>query len=128
MYICVGNDASKLEVSSVHSAPAEHGAPRLPDVGVGWSACLSCGMVVLLVMTGCRLFHILMVLGKKDVLNTWGKSTYNDSESDSGRLFDSESDSSQFGYDSESDSDASNISIIDSDSESDSDSNFQLLI
>ena len=27
-------------------------------------------MVVLLVMTGCRLFHILMVLGKKDVLNT----------------------------------------------------------
>ena len=34
------------------------------------SACLSCGMVVLLVMTGCRLFHIFMVLGKKDVLNT----------------------------------------------------------
>ena len=31
------------------------------------SACLSCGMVVLLVMTGCRLFHIFMVLGKKDV-------------------------------------------------------------
>ena len=28
------------------------------------SACLSCGTVVLLVMTGCRLFHILMVLGK----------------------------------------------------------------
>ena len=27
-------------------------------------------MDVLLVMTGCRLFHILMVLGKKDVLNT----------------------------------------------------------
>ena len=27
------------------------------------SACLSCGMVVLLVMTGCRLFHIFMVLG-----------------------------------------------------------------
>ena len=26
------------------------------------SACLSCGMVVLLVMTGCRLFHIFMVL------------------------------------------------------------------
>ena len=25
---------------------------------------------VLLVMTGCRLFHIFMVLGKKDVLNT----------------------------------------------------------
>ena len=34
------------------------------------SACLSCGMVVLLVMTGCRLFNIFMVLGKKDVLNT----------------------------------------------------------
>ncbi len=67
-----------------------------------------------------------MVLGKKDVLNTWGKSTYNDSESDSGRLFDSESESSQFGYDSESDSDSINISISDSDSESDSDSNFQL--
>ena len=32
------------------------------------SDCLSCGMVVLLVMTGCRLFHIFMVLGKKDVL------------------------------------------------------------
>ena len=29
------------------------------------SACLSCGIVVLLVMTGCMLFHILMVLGKK---------------------------------------------------------------
>ena len=46
------------------------GAPRLPEVGVDCSACLSCGMVVLLVMTGCRLFHIFMVLGKKDVLNT----------------------------------------------------------
>ena len=57
---------------------------------------------------------------------TWGESTFNDSESDSGRLFDSESDSSQFGCDSESDSDSSNISISDSDSESDS--NFQLLI
>ena len=53
------------------------------------SACLSCGMVVLLIMTGCRLFqsvkrfersngldtalyknypyHMFMVLGKKDV-------------------------------------------------------------
>ena len=61
-------------------------------------------------------------------LQTWGESTFNDSESDSGRLFDSESESSQFGYDSESDSDSSNISISDSDSESDSDSNFQLLI
>ena len=59
---------------------------------------------------------------------TWGESTFNDSESesDSGRLFDSESDSSQFGYDSESNSDSSNISI--SDCESESDSNFQLLI
>ena len=47
-------------------------------------------------------------------------------QSDSGRLFDSESDSSQLGYDSESNSDSSNISI--SDSESESDSNFQLLI
>ena len=61
-------------------------------------------------------------------LQTWGESTFNDSESesDSGRLFDSESDSSQFGYDSESNFDSSNISI--SDSESESDSNFQLLI
>ena len=60
------------------------------------------------------------------LLQTWGESTFNDSESDSGRLFDSESesDSSQFGYDSESNSDSSNISI----SESESDSNFQLLI
>ena len=48
-----------------HSDPAEHVAPRLPNVGVDCSACPSCGMVVLLVMTGCRLFHILMVLGKK---------------------------------------------------------------
>ena len=30
-------------------------APRLPDVGVDCSAFLSRGMVVLLVMTGCRL-------------------------------------------------------------------------
>ena len=45
-----------------------------------------------------------------------GESTFNDSESDSGRLFDSESDSSQFGYDSESNSDFSNISISDSES------------
>ena len=58
------------------------------------------------------------------VFQTWGESTFNDSESDSGRLFDSESDSSQFGYDSESNSDSSNISI----SDSESDSNFQLLI
>ena len=59
---------------------------------------------------------------------TWGESTFKDSESesDSGRLFDSESesDSSQLGYDSESNSDSSNISI----SDSESDSNFQLLI
>ena len=61
---CVGDDASKREVST------QHGAPRLPNVGVHCSACLSCGMVVLLVMTGCRLFHILMVLGQKSVLNT----------------------------------------------------------
>ena len=61
---------------------------------------------------------------------TWGESTFNDSESDSGRLFDSESDSCHFGYDSEFDSDSSNISISDSDSrsESDSNSNVQLLI
>ena len=57
-------------MSTQTSDPAEHGAPRLPEVGVDCSACLSCGMVVLLVMTGCRLFHIFMVLGKKDVLNT----------------------------------------------------------
>ena len=56
--------------SVTQTRPAEHGAPRLPEVGVDCSACLSCGMVVLLVMTGCRLFHIVMVLGKKDVLNT----------------------------------------------------------
>ena len=34
------------------------------------SACLSCGMVVLLIMAGCRLFHSLTVLGKKDDLYT----------------------------------------------------------
>ena len=34
-------------------------APRLPDVGVDCSACLSCGMVVLLIIAGCRLFHSL---------------------------------------------------------------------
>ena len=51
----------------MHAASAERVAPRLPDVVVDCSAFLSCGMVVLLVMTGCRLFHILMVLGKKDV-------------------------------------------------------------
>ena len=39
-------------------------APRESDVAVHIIA-----VVVLLVMTGCRLFHILMVLGKKDVLN-----------------------------------------------------------
>ena len=69
--------------------------------------------------------HIANLAKTRD-LQTWGESTFNDTESDSGRLFDSESesDSSQFGYDSESDS--SNISISDSNSESDS--NFQLLI
>ena len=60
----------KKKKKLVPSAPAEHGAPRLPDVGVDCSACLSCGMAVLLVMTGFRVFHILMVLRKKDVLNT----------------------------------------------------------
>ena len=45
-------------------------APRLPDVGEDCSACLSCGMVVLLIIAGCRLFHRLMVLGKKDDLYT----------------------------------------------------------
>ena len=34
------------------------------------SACLSCGMVVLLVMTGCRLFHIFMVSIHKAVSTT----------------------------------------------------------
>ena len=29
------------------------------------SACLSCGMVGLLIIAGCRLFHSCMVLGKK---------------------------------------------------------------
>ena len=73
----------------------------------------------------CRSFSSVARMGCEQ---TWGESTFNDSESDSGRLFDSEyeSDSSQFGYDSESNSDSSNISI--SDSESESDSNFQLLI
>ena len=57
-------DVSKREVST---QPKLTVAPRLPDVGVDCSAILSRGMVVLLVMTCCRLFHILMVLGKKDV-------------------------------------------------------------
>ena len=34
------------------------------------SACLSCGMVVLLNTAGGSLFHSLMVLGKKDDLYT----------------------------------------------------------
>ena len=34
--------------------------------GVGCHACLSCGMVVLLVMPGCSVFHILMVDGRDD--------------------------------------------------------------
>ena len=76
-----------------------------------------CGIVPLHV-------HVFVSLSEQ----TWGESTFNDSESesDSGRLFDSESesDSSQLGYDSESNSDSSNISI----SDSESDSNFQLLI
>ena len=61
---CVGDDASKRE-GSTQTRVSMHGASRLPNVGVDCSACLSWGMVVLLVMTGCRLFHILMVLGKK---------------------------------------------------------------
>ena len=52
---CVGDGLHDLMCCGVHSDPAEHGAPRLPEVGVDCSACLSCGMVVLLVMTGCRL-------------------------------------------------------------------------
>ena len=35
------------------------------------SACLSCGMVVLLIVAGCRWFHSCMVLGKKDDLYTF---------------------------------------------------------
>ena len=79
---------------------------------------------------GNTLYAYKFKMGTRAGVQTWGESTFNDSESDSGRLFDSESESSQFGYDSESDSDSSNISISDSDSESesDSDSNFQLLI
>ena len=53
----------------VYLAYADSVAPRLPDVGVDCSACLSCGMVVLLIMAGCsRLFHdhvVWMVLGRK---------------------------------------------------------------
>ena len=57
-------DVSKREVST---------QPKLPVLPHAYlmlvcSAFLSRGMVVLLVMTGCRLFHILMVLGKKDDL------------------------------------------------------------
>ena len=88
-------------------------------------------MTVSAIQSRCILYHCIPE--RKDhfvhemTLQTWGESTFNDSESESnsGRLFDSESesDSSQFGYDSESNSDSSNISI--SDSESESDSNFQ---
>ena len=39
---------------STRSDPAEHGAPRLPEVGVDCSACLSCGMAVLLVKPGAH--------------------------------------------------------------------------
>ena len=62
-------DVSKREVST---QPKLSVAPRLPDVGVDCSACLSCSMVVLLIIAGCRLFHSLMVLGKKDDLYTSG--------------------------------------------------------
>ena len=41
---------------------ADSFAPHLPDVGVDCSAGLSCGIVVLLIMAGCRLFHSLMVI------------------------------------------------------------------
>ena len=70
-----------------------------------------------------QLHSKMIPLYETGLSQTWGESTFNDSESESnsGRLFDSESDSGQFGYDSESNSDSSNISI----SDSESDSNFQ---
>ena len=64
LFGCVCDDAIKAKADSV--------VPRLPDVDVDCSACLSCGIGVLLVMTGCMVFHILMVLGKKDALSTCG--------------------------------------------------------
>ncbi len=67
LYICVVDDASKREVSTQPQLNVLPHAYRNRDVGVDCSACLSCGMVVLFVMTGCRLFHIFMVLGKKGV-------------------------------------------------------------
>ena len=38
----------------------------LPDFGADCHACLSCEMVVLLVMPGCCVFHILMEVGRDD--------------------------------------------------------------
>ena len=60
-------DVSKREVSTQPKLTVLPHAYLNADVGVDCSAFLSRGMVVLLVMTGCRLFHMLMVLGKKDV-------------------------------------------------------------
>ena len=59
-------DVSKREVST---QPKLTVLPRAYRMLV-WIAVLSCGMVVLLIMAGCRLFHSLMVLGKKDDLYT----------------------------------------------------------
>ena len=58
-------DASKREVST---QPKPTGCWSM--VGMDCSACLSCGMVVLLLMTSCMLFHMCMVFGKKDDLDT----------------------------------------------------------
>ena len=71
LYICVVDDASKLEMSTQPQLNVLPHAYLMLGGGGDCSACLSCGMVVLLIMTGCRLFHkMLMVLGKKDDLNT----------------------------------------------------------
>ena len=61
-------DVSKREVSTQPKLTVLPHAYRM----LVWIAVLvvSCGMVVLLIIAGCRLFHSLMVLGKKDDLYT----------------------------------------------------------
>ena len=63
-------DASKRGVSTQPQLTVlPHAYRMLVWIAVLTSTSLSCGMVVLLVRTGCRLFHSLMVLGNNVVWN-----------------------------------------------------------
>ena len=63
-------DVSKHEVSTQPKLTVLPRAYRMLVWIAVLESCLSCGMVVLLITAGCRLFHSLMVLGKKDDLYT----------------------------------------------------------